>query len=64
MAKIGISFKNNTKEQELYHYFNSLEDKSGDIKKILQEWYNKNIKQTKEVVKGKVNDSKIDIRNF
>lgn len=64
MAKIDISFKNNSREQELYHYFNSLEDKSGDIKKILQEWYNKNIKQTKEMIDKKINKSKVDIRNF
>lgn len=63
MAKIGISFKNNSREQELYNYFSNLEDKSGDIKKILQEWYDKNIKKqpTKDI---KNNNREINITDF
>lgn len=41
--KIDISFKNNTKENNMYEYFSSLEDRSGDIKNILYEWYKKNV---------------------
>ena len=43
--KIPVSFKNNTKERELYNYFKNIEDTSGEIKKILQDWYEKNVKQ-------------------
>lgn len=62
MAKIDVSFKKNSREQELYNYFKNLEDKSGDIKKILQDWYDKNVKKEKETPKE---SSKIkDIRDF
>lgn len=62
MAKLSISFKNNRKEKELYDYFNSLEDKSGDVKKILCDWYDKNVKEEKEAPKE---PRKIkDIRDF
>lgn len=62
MAKLSISFKKNKKEKELYDYFNSLEDKSGDIKIILQHWYDNNIKKEKEAPKE---PRKIkDIRDF
>lgn len=62
MAKIDVSFKKNSREQELYNYFKNLEDKSGDIKKILQDWYDKNVKKEKETSKE---SSKIkDIRDF
>ena len=62
MAKIDVSFKKNGREQELYNYFKNLEDKSGDIKKILQDWYDKNVKKEKETPKE---SPKIkDIRDF
>lgn len=62
MAKIDVSFKNNKRERKLYEYFNSLEDKSGDIKKILQDWYDKNVKNTEEPKKTKPIVK--DIRDF
>lgn len=62
MAKLSISFKKNKKEKELYDYFNSLEDKSGDIKIILQHWYDDNIKNTEEPKNNK--KVKKDIRDF
>lgn len=43
--KIPVSFKNTTKEKELYNYFKNIEDTSGEIKKILKDWYEKNVKQ-------------------
>lgn len=62
MAKISISFKKNAREKELYDYFSNLEDKSGDIKIILQHWYDNNIKKEKEAPKE---PRKIkDIRDF
>ena len=65
MAKISISFKNNSKEQELYDYFNNLEDKSGDIKKILMDWYVLNVKKNKQQEKNNINNNfKNDIRDF
>lgn len=62
MAKIDVSFKKNSREQELYNYFKNLEDKSGDIKKILQDWYDKNVKNTEEPKNNK--KVKKDIRDF
>lgn len=62
MAKIDVSFKKNSREQELYNYFKNLEDKSGDIKKILQDWYDKNVKNTEEPKKTKPIVK--DIRDF
>ena len=39
--KIDISFKNTTKENEMYEYFSKLEDRSAEIKQILYMWYNR-----------------------
>ena len=41
MAKqqISISFKNNTKETELFRIINSIEDKAGEIKPILYKYF-------------------------
>lgn len=65
MAKISISFKNNVREQKLYDYFNNLEDKSGDIKKILMDWYVVNVKRNKQQEKSNINNNfKNDIRDF
>ena len=41
--KISVSFKSTKKEQELYDYFNNLEETGVEIKKILLEWYEVNI---------------------
>lgn len=34
--KISISFKETSKDLELYNYINSLEDKSADVKALLR----------------------------
>lgn len=41
MAKqqISISFKNNTKETELFGIINKIEDKAGEIKPILYKYF-------------------------
>ena len=41
MAKqqISISFKNNTKETELFRIINKIEDKAGEIKPILYKYF-------------------------
>ena len=60
--KIDISFKNTTKEKEMYEYFANLEDRSAEIKQILDMWYKKNKKGG-----GKEETSKelgVDITNF
>ena len=60
--KIDISFKNTTKEKEMYEYFANLEDTSAEIKQILYMWYKKNKKGG-----GKEETSKelgVDITNF
>lgn len=60
--KIDISFKNTTKENEMYEYFSKLEDRSAEIKQILYMWYKKNKKGG-----GKEETSKelgVDITNF
>ena len=60
--KIDISFKNTTKEKEMYEYFANLEDRSAEIKQILYMWYKKNKKEG-----GKEETSKelgVDITNF
>ncbi|WP_302638424.1 hypothetical protein [uncultured Clostridium sp.] len=60
--KIDISFKNTTKEKEMYEYFANLEDRSAEIKQILYMWYKKNKKGG-----GKEETSKelgVDITNF
>lgn len=47
-TKLGLSFKNTTKEQKVFNYFNSLEDKGTEIKKVLIDWYEKNVEGKKE----------------
>lgn len=37
--KLSISFKETTKDIQLYTFLDSLEDKSADIKKALREYY-------------------------
>lgn len=41
MAKqqISISFKNNTKESEMFKIINEIEDKAGEIKPILYKYF-------------------------
>lgn len=78
MAKqqISISFKNNTKETELFKIINSIEDKAGEIKPILYKYFvlgyklveeneilNSSIIQTKETVIEEDEDD-IDITDF
>ncbi|MBB6623853.1 hypothetical protein H7E67_10480 [Clostridium gasigenes] len=67
--KLSISFKNTKKEKAVYDYFYKLEDRSGEMKKILRNWYESNIeKQEEEITKGSKVDVKqnldIDITNF
>lgn len=65
-TKIDISFKNTKKEQKLFSYYNKLEDRSNEIKKILEDWYDKNVKE--ENVKQTINVDTIkldtDITDF
>ena len=41
MAKqqISISFKNNTKESEMFKIINEIEDKAGEIKPVLYKYF-------------------------
>ena len=41
MAKqqISISFKNNTKESEMFRIINNIEDKAGEIKPVLYKYF-------------------------
>ena len=41
MAKqqISISFKNNTKESEMFRIINAIEDKGGEIKPVLYKYF-------------------------
>lgn len=54
-TKISVSFKNTTKDQKLYNYFDNMEDRSTEIKIILSEWYEINI-ENKEL--ANISDSK------
>ena len=66
--KFGVSFKNTTKENMMFDYFNNLEDRSTEIKNILYPWYVENILGKKKDVdlenKSNNNDLDIDITNF
>ena len=67
MARITISFKNTSKDMKLYEYWNNIEDKSAEIKKILQKEFNKrfsnmNTENVKEVNNNKKNE--VDVFNF
>ena len=59
--KITISFKETTKDIELYSYLISLEDKSTEIKNIIREGLNKS--NTKEKVIT-VNKEDVNILDF
>lgn len=56
-TKLSISFKNTTKQQEVFNYFNNLEDKGDEMKKILIYWYETNV-----VIKEVVNIKKKNIK--
>lgn len=59
--KITISFKETTKDIELYSYLVSLEDKSTEIKEIIRKGLNKtNLNEKKETE----NKEDINILNF
>lgn len=62
--KIDISFKNNTKENNMYEYFSSLEDRSGDIKNILYEWYKKNVISKSTTANDESDGTANNILNF
>ena len=66
--KFDVSFKNTTKENMMFDYFNNLEDRSAEIKNILYPWYVENILGKKKDVelknKSNNNDLDIDITNF
>lgn len=61
MGRITISFKNTKRDNELYEYWNSLEDKSVEIKHILRkameerEGINKGSKSNSETKKDSIN---------
>lgn len=60
--KFDISFKNITKENTLFDYFNSLEDRGNVIKTILWEWYVNNVKgNQKELAVEEKKDSNLDM---
>lgn len=69
-TKLSISFKNNTKETKLYNFFNNLEDKSNEMKKILAYWYENNVNsekitsERKEESKEEIEKVDIDITDF
>lgn len=59
--KITISFKETTKDIELYSYLVSLEDKSTEIKNIIRDGLNKLKSENKP---EKVQKEDVDIMNF
>ena len=65
--KFDVSFKNTTKENMMFDYFNNLEDRSTEIKNILYPWYVENILGKKKDVdlenKSNNNQEVIDCTN-
>lgn len=64
MAKqqISISFKNNTKESELFKIINSIEDKAGEIKPILYKYFilgYKLVEENEILTASKIHDKKV-----
>lgn len=59
--KITVSFKETTKDIELYSYLVSLEDKSTEIKNIIREGLNKAKNENKPI---KVQTEDINIMDF
>jgi|GEM_PF-6218267 len=63
--KLSISFKETTKDIELYDYLEALEDRSTEIKEILRRGLKMKSETTKEDKKEKPkNDNDVDILNF
>ena len=61
--KISISFKETTKDIQLYTFLDSLEDKSADIKKALREYYKKELSGEEKILK-KEEKPKTNILDF
>lgn len=67
MARITISFKNTSKDNRLYEYWNNVEDKSAEIKKVLQKELDKKFSNVKIEDKKEVdnnNKNEVDVFNF
>jgi len=66
MARITISFKKTTKDNKLYEYWNSIEDRSAEIKKILQMDFDKKFSNLNREDKPEVDNNKneVDVFNF
>lgn len=65
--KFDVSFKNITKENTLFDYFNPLEDRGNIIKTILWDWYVNNIQGNQKslvVEEKKDNNLDIDVTDF
>ncbi|WP_010295812.1 hypothetical protein [Clostridium senegalense] len=67
--KISISFKETTKDLELYELLNNMEDKSCEIKrllrKVIKEENTKELKETAKIAKTETTKNKnIDILDF
>lgn len=63
--KLSISFKETTKDIELYEYLESLEDRSTEIKELIRRGMKTKKEIPKEDKKEKVKtDNDVDILNF
>ncbi|GAA0116969.1 circadian clock-controlled protein [Clostridium senegalense] len=62
--KISISFKETTKDLELYDLLSNMEDKSCEIKRLLRKALEENSGTSKENNKIEKTDKKIDILDF
>lgn len=67
MARITISFKNTSKDNKLYEYWNNIEDRSSEIKKVLQKEFDKKFSDLNREDKSGVDNSnknEVDVFNF
>lgn len=67
MARITISFKNTSKDNKLYEYWNNIEDRSSEIKKVLQKEFDKKFPNLNREDKSEVDNSnknEVDVFNF
>ncbi|MDU1114598.1 MAG: circadian clock-controlled protein [Clostridium butyricum] len=67
MARITISFKNTSKDSKLYEYWNNIEDRSSEIKKVLQKEFDKKFSNLNREDKSGVDNSnknEVDVFNF
>ncbi|MEW9991793.1 MULTISPECIES: hypothetical protein [Clostridium] len=67
MARITISFKNTSKDNKLYEYWNNIEDRSSEIKKVLQKEFDKKFSNLNREDKSGVDNSnknEVDVFNF